>query len=324
MRYLLLLSLLCLTVFAAHAQSTERQEYSYCGITVVRDGYALILQDAAGNAVSSYESPGLPHFHPSPDCRFIAATMRFEYGGIANLYVWDAQTGHELDTGRYSIFEWSPDSNRLLLKHQGGVYLWDFQAQTMLTLTTQDINRWHPRTIWSPSRGLLYFNLSPENRAHQQNDETVYAYNWLTGELVAQYTNLASEDRETGVELSADERYLIVYSMHSYPEAQGITVYDVETGFAWKLDSATEEFINNNRQIEISPDGRYLVAANRHLWVWELPLLTDTSIEHTAHLYYGPEAWVENFHFISPNIIETTDSSDSITRWDISNGDPVP
>lgn len=317
MRYLLLLSLLLWTVFAAHAQSTERQEYSYCGITVVRDGYDLIVQDAAGNAISSYQSPGLPDFSPSPDCRFMAANMRREYGGYPTLYVWDAQTGRELDTGRYSIFEWSPDSNRILMKHSGGVYLWDFQAQSMVTLTTENINRYRPRTFWSPSRGLLYFS-------SDLNNENVYAYNWLTGEIVVEYSNLAAEDVSTGVELSADERYLIVYSIHSYPEAPGITVYDVETGFAWKLDSATEEFINDNRQIEISPDGRYLVAANRHIWVWELPLLTDTSIEHTAHLYYGPEAWVEEFHFISPNIIEASDSSETISRWDVSNGDPVP
>ena len=169
----------------------------------------------------------------------------------------------------------------------------------------------------------MYFSQTAHNRGVLPNDETVRAYDWLTGEVVAEYTNLAAEDIETGVELSADERYLIIYSLHTYPEFQGITVYDLDTGFVWTLDSGTEEFINNNQQIEISPDGRYLVAANRHLWVWELPRLTDNTIEHTPVVYYGSEAWVEEFYFISPTVIEVVDSSQSISRWDISNGEPV-
>jgi hypothetical protein len=142
--------------------------------------------------------------------------------------------------------------------------------------------------------------------------------------VVAEYSNLAAEDIETGVELSADERYLIVYSLHSYPEYQGITVWDLDTGASWMLDSGTEEFINYNSQIEISPDGRYLVAANRHLWVWELPLLMNKSIEHSPVIYYGPEAWVESFVFISPNEIEVRDSGGFVSRWDVGTEEQIP
>jgi hypothetical protein len=319
MRYLLLVLLIFGAFVTSHAQET-----TICGLTLIRDRDAgtLSLQGADGSIGASYAIFSYYDLQESPDCRFVTVFLRVTNDLNLKLYVFDGQTGHELGQTHYSIYEWSPDNQVLLLQDRGGIYLWDFMNNLTHTISEDNINRYYPRIIWSPSRGLLFHSDTPHNRAVLENDETVRAYNWLTGELVAEYTNLAAEDIETGMELSANERYLMVYSLHSYPEHQGITVYDLDTGMSWMLDSGTEEFINNNAQLEISPDGRYLVAANRHLWVWELPLMTDSSVEHRPTIYYGPEAWVESLVFVSPNVIEVRDSGDYISRWDVSNGEP--
>jgi hypothetical protein len=322
MRYLLLVLLIFCAFVTSHAQETNT---TICDLTLIRDRDAgtLSIEGADGSIGASYSLFSYYDLQESSDCRFVTVFLRFTNDWHLKLYVFDGQTGQELGNTFDSIYEWSPDNQVLLLQTSGGIVLWDFMNNLTHTISEDNINRYYPRIIWSPSRGLLFHSDTPHNRAVLENDETVRAYNWLTGELVAEYTNLAAEDIETGMELSANERYLMVYSLHSYPEHQGITVYDLDMGMSWMLDSWTEEFINDNAQLEMSPDGRYLVAANRHLWVWELPLMTDSSIEHRPTIFYGPDAWVENFVFVSPTVIEVRDSGGYLSRWDVSNGEPV-
>ena len=151
MRRLLLILPLLFMGFVSQAQSRIRT-LNICDLTIIRNrsDLSLVLQDVAGHEAASYRVTSLPRFRPSSDCRFLAAHLRFDYGEDEILFVWDAHTGQELDTARYSLFEWSPDNNRLYLENRTGVYLWDFLNDTLITISTDNINRYYPRPIWSP------------------------------------------------------------------------------------------------------------------------------------------------------------------------------
>ncbi len=270
------------------------------------DGQVELADWNTGEVAQVLESGlDLPFFQLrgwSPDCRLVAVmTDRYNH---ASVVVWDTVDIRRVNTiddlYLYHV-TWSSNSRDLLLETHSGAYLWNpFDNHLrQLTDTFQCYGRsfvsYGDNMVWDYDRNE--FIVVQQERTCRFQDGPVQIYDIGTGQL---------KDTIPGSSFSlSPDRSIILVSNY--------TLYDRNNG--------------NTRQIRsrvygdhyFSPDNRFLVGANRGLWIWDL------SSESSAPTFKlnGMFNRIREVEFIESHIIETRDAFGNAQRWNLVTGEAM-
>jgi WD40 repeat protein len=243
----------------------------------------------------------------SQNCRYLAVSI----GTFRNtdLIIWDTITGEQVNTlpdlYLYHV-TWSPRHDEVLVETRSGAYLWRFQSNTLVQLTDyfNCFGRSFTRNIhWDYDRGQ--FIGVREDFSCRYEPGPVAIFNLATGTLV-------DEVRGSSFIISDDNSLLI--SNDSYGQAE---IYNRNTGAKRLLDVELRP-----GRFYLSPDNRYLIVAWNNIRVWDL---ANEAEPNTPIINFaGPDFNVSRIRFLSNTTVETTDSSNTVQRWNILTGEELP
>lgn len=238
----------------------------------------------------------------SPGCQYFVAAVG--EGTETDIIVWDVDTHARVTVlENFPIFQlrWSPDANHLLVESYSGGYLWQIPGNQHYQLTDQaaDYGRNFHRLSWDTSRNqLLAVPVGAPN--------AVVAFDVNSGQVMGVY-NTVNNAGPVDYFLSDDGNRIFVYTRTpdrtNFRLTSGIAIWDRNSQTSIQLDANYFD-LHEAEQFLFSPDGRYLVVAQRgHMLAWDFNNLQGSAPYMPNYQQDLPSSY--EIKFIDPQTIQT-------------------
>lgn len=293
----------------------------------VEDGSLLLVDSTSGTTLQVLDTQLLSYLprniYWGQNCRYIVAVnvwRPFEPYPRRFTSIYDTLTGQRIFHSRrepwWFTILWSPTQEQFLIKSVTGMHLMsETIAEPVLLFPRFRYGNAMRYYAWDMERGQLLVNF-------WENAGYLMIYDIHTAAVRAAITH-PEVCSPTGVYYteSTDQRYLIVYTIRGEPACA--MIYDQETGAIVAEVNAERLTALDERQITLSPDGRYLVIGIQALRVWDLWNLPDT-FEQRLPIYRheGPVTAIQSVTFLDNTTLETV-SEDGVQRWEVESGTQV-
>jgi len=311
---------------------TDSPHYNPNLAVTVQEDKLLLLDTSTNNMVYVLEDHILDFYHNllywSYNCRYFIANNIVQpndktYARFTDIY--DTTSGARIfHTGEDRFFwtsYWSPSREQFIIKSVAGTFLMTEALKEPVFLFKHNYSgRSIQRIEWDTAHNQLLIIFA-------DNAGYLNIYDINTGATLAAINNPAGCRAPLNYIASEDGHFLTVFTDSGYAGSAKtpacVTVYDRQNGAQVSVNAETLT-AEEDGEIALSPDGRYLAIGIRALRVWDLANL-PTKFEDRLPTYRheGPNSLIHKLRFIDATTVEAVSSEEGTQRWNIVTGELI-
>jgi WD40 repeat protein len=286
------------------------------------------------------------HYQPNHFARFDNNHRRLtlvDWNTGDTIFVLDT----DIDAARTQVLEWSPSCQYLVTHQDGNGVIYDVvNARRLASFTKmRAYNRYNPSAVFDKTNTYLTVEAGG----------VTYLHKLLTGEtftLADHYFQLQYFDYARGQLIAIADEEVAAYDLNN--GAKVVVLGDLNLGrnahMVYSPDGTTLAFTSDNRwahvinrdtlvrvdvnigyyifdnetTMAVSPDNRYLAVGANRVNVWDLQNLQPIAGDRmpTAFNFPGPEAFIQDIHFVDGSTIETVTGSGK-SYWNMTTGEQI-
>lgn len=297
----------------------------------VQDEQLRLLDMSSGAVLYVLEDQVLDFYHYDLywglNCRYFFANdivqpLDKTWARFTNIY--DVMTGAQIfHTRRDPFFVqlWSPSRQQFIIKSiTGTFFMSEAISQPVFLFKHYAAGQSMRRFEWDTAHNQLLIIFAG-------NAGYLNIYDMNTGATLATISNPPECRAPLNYIASEDGHFLTVFTGAGYAGSAKtlacVTVYNRVNGSQVSVNAETLT-AEEDGEIALSPDGRYLVIGIRALRVWDLANLpTNFADRLPTYRHEGPNSLIHKLRFIDATTVEAISSEEGTQRWNVVSGELI-